>query len=600
MIYRPAELCISVYIKEKRLVLKRQFRYLKDSDFQRMNSNSKLEAEPCYCREAGMRKNFERIIFAVSVCVLVGVLFIQGMLYLRSLGFSEEPTLLSVAVEQPTAEDPQVLLEEPVVKKINLRSTENDPKSVEENLIPVELALAESSPFNEEPDESNSEGPVLKLPHADETRQPLNLEAQKPEFPALLKPTPAFPQTPGPLMPPLNAEPLQDSKKSSDSRDDQITRSIINEHLPHASKEELEIWFEELQGVPHKVASDMLSIRKMLQPKSVLNVPEAKGHPSLPGLTADSAQQPVSSPKAVSPDQSGFIGFSSKADHDELTQRLKPTVDALRLSRDVIVNNIANAGTVGFKRSYVEFESLPYEYLETPASEESKTEPPIAVGMGSHVLQTRISQTKGELIKTGRALDLAIEGKGFLQVKLAEKTAFTRSGRLTLDQQGRLCLDGSQRMYSIVPEIRVPNNAYSIQISDSGVVTVMVPIPEKREGKEQTVGQLSIVCFTDQSELVPRESCLFEATPRSGAPRVLTPGTKGAGLIRAGVLEASNVSISEELEALSQIKQRLDALKAVYLTEPNEPVQADLGLPAERIAQPGAKRLQRENRPVFK
>ena len=79
----------------------------------------------------------------------------------------------------------------------------------------------------------------------------------------------------------------------------------------------------------------------------------------------------------------------------------------------MIVNNIANAGTIGFKRSYVEFESLPYDYVQTPASEAAKSEPPIAVGMGSQVLQTRVSQTIGEMIETGRELDIAIKGQGF-------------------------------------------------------------------------------------------------------------------------------------------------------------------------------------------
>lgn len=547
-----------------------------------------------------MRKNFERIIFAVSVCVLVSVLFIQGILYLKSLGFSDEAPLISVAIAQPPRDVPPALSEEPVVEN---EETEVWLESVDENLIPVELALAESSPQDEIPNDFEDEpvlkGPVLKLPNADEATQPFKLEAKKPALPTLLKPAQKFPQTPSPLMPPLNAEPLQDAKKPSNSRKDQITRSIINEHLPNASEEELEIWFEELQGVPHKVASDMLSIRKMLQPKSVMKAaPEEKFQQPLPGFEVVSPQQPVSSSKTKQPDQTGFIGFSSKADRDELTQRLKPTVDALRLSRDVIVNNIANAGTVGFKRSYVEFESLPYEYLETPASEESKTEPPIAVGMGSQVLQTRISQTKGELIKTDRTLDLAIEGKGFLQVELGKKTVFTRTGRLMFNNDRRLCIRGSQRNYLVVPEIQLPPEAHSIQISDSGIMTAIVPHSDQET--EKTLGKLLVVCFADASELFPRASCLFEATPRSGVPRVLTPGTKGAGLIRAGVLETSNVSISEELEALALIKQRLDALKAVYLTEPHEPVQADLGLPAERIAQPGAQRLQRENRPILK
>jgi|GEM_PF-54055 len=558
-----------------------------------------------------MRKNFERIVFAVSVCVLGGVLFIQGILYLKQIGFAGGISPVTVAMEAAPRDFPDALSDTELSKQNDIAES---PFFIEEtllpvDLLPVELALAESNGPEEQSDafvsgEQAVNGPELKFPgineHEDEAAD--HLEADQPAVPLLLKPAQQFPQTPGPLMPPLNAEPVQDSKNHSDSREDRMTRSIIREHLPHASKEELEIWFEELQGVPHKVASDLLSIRKILQPKSVMKSPNQNWKQALPSFEVVAAP-PVSSP-AVSAsngsvsDQTGFIGFSSKADRDELMHRLKPTVDALRLSRDVIVNNIANAGTIGFKRSYVEFESLPYDYVETPASEESDTEPPIAVGMGSQVLQTRVSQTSGELIKTGRALDLAIEGQGFLQVKLGEKTAFTRTGRLMFDNERRLCIRGSQKNYLIVPEIQLPAEAHAIQISEAGVVTAVMSDPDQEQ--EQTVGTLSIACFVDPSELFPRESCLFEATPRSGAPRLLTPGVKQAGLVQAGVLETSNVSITEELGELALIKQRLDALKTVYLTEPHEPVQADLGLPAERIAQPGDQRLQQDNRPILK
>lgn len=545
-----------------------------------------------------MRKNFERIIFAVSVCVLSGVLFIQGILYLKDLGFADEASVVTVAIDRVPDEVPATLsVEETIGREADVWH-----RPIDQELIPVELALAEASD-EADSDEFASEspavnGPALQVPGIAEEAAIPELEATGPALPFLLKPAQELPQTPGALMPPLNAEPLSNSKKHSNSKADQMTRSIIRQHLPHASEDELQIWFEELQGVPHKVASDLLSIRKLLQPKSAMKTPIEKWEQPLAGFAGTVPPQPVSSTKNAHPEETGFIGFSSKADRDELMQRLKPTVDALRLSRDVIVNNIANAGTIGFKRSYVEFESLPYEYVETPASEESETEPPIAVGMGSQVLQTRVSQTNGELIKTGRALDLAVDGQGFLPVQLGEKTAFTRTGRLMFDSERRLCIRGSQINYRILPEIKMPADAHSMQISETGVVTAVVS--ENKQEQEQMVGEISLASFADASELFPRESCLFVATPRSGEPRMLTPGTKGAGLIHAGVLETSNVSIAEELEALSLIKQRLDALKTVYLTEPHEPVQADLGLPADRIARPGDQRLQRGNRPILK
>ncbi len=541
------------------------------------------------------------MIFAVSVCVLGSVLFVQGILYLKDLGFSNESSLVSVAIERPLLNKSTDDSDE-----LYLEHDSEEPSFLSDRALdPVELALAESDVEGsaESSDKASLvKGPVLKLPET-EPQPRLSVEAKKPRLPALLNPKAEFHQTPGPLMPPLNAEPLQGSRRNSKARQDQVTRSIIKDHLPDASREEREIWFEELQGVPHKVASDLLTIRKLLQPRSVtprsvLIEPDKKLSQALPGFEVVSPQQPLVALTGPNPDQTGFIGFSSKADRDELMQRLRPTVDALRLSRDVIVNNIANAGTIGFKRSYVEFESLPYDYVKTPASEESETAPPIAVGMGSQVLQTRIIQAEGELIKTGRPLDVAIEGQGFLQIQSGEKTLFTRTGRFILDQEFRLCIRGSQTNYLIEPVIQLSSEAHSIQITESGVVKAVVP--DTNQEKEQTMGQLLIAVFADASELFPREACLFEATPRSGVPRIVTPGKKGAGIMQAGYLESSNVSITEELVELASIKQRLDALKTVYMTEPDKPIQADLGLPAEQIAKPGAQQLERSRRPVLK
>lgn len=540
-----------------------------------------------------MRKNFERIIFAVSVCVLGGVLFIQGVLYLKDLGFADEAGPVTLALTQT-----------PQQQTVSLQKQTTEEQTIVDSLPGIELALAEANEdaATEATDSPAVAGPRLTLPESGDAGKILaNPESARPALPLLPELESEHPQTPGPLMPPLNAEPLANSAKPAptDAKSDELIRAIIKEHLPHATAEEQQIWFEELRGIPPKVANDMLAIRKLMQPKTALRMPE-EWESLKPDLQLAPPQpQSISSTHNRGGDQGGFIGFSSQADRDELLQRLRPTVDALRMSRDVIVNNIANAGTVGFKRLNVEFEALPYEYIETPASEKNSTAPSIAVGMGSQVMQTRLSQTPGELIKTGRQLDVAIEGLGFLQVTLGDKTLYTRAGRLMIDSQRRLCLRGSQQNFSLVPEIRIPKSAHSVQIRENGTVVASVT-GEKKTDEEQQLGTLNLACFADASELFPRESCLFEATTRSGAPRVLTPGQQGAGLLLAGMLEASNVSIAEELEALASIKQRVDALQTIYQLDALKPVQADLGPPSDRIARPEGQRLPRGNRPVIK
>ena len=182
-----------------------------------------------------------------SVCVLSGVLFIQGILYLKDLGLVEGSTPVALAFPQ----EARAIAAEPANSEAEFQEGHFPSET---NLEPVELALAESEDLAEgsaelTSDDATVNGPLLRTPGAiDNELSDDIVEQSDPEPPMLAKPIQDFLQTPGPLMPPLNAEPLADSQKRSDARDDKMTRSIIREHLPEATDEELQIWFEELRG----------------------------------------------------------------------------------------------------------------------------------------------------------------------------------------------------------------------------------------------------------------------------------------------------------------------------------------------------------------
>ncbi len=110
---------------------------------------------------------------------------------------------------------------------------------------------------------------------------------------------------------------------------------------------------------------------------------------------------------------------------------------------DVIGNNIANVNTVGFKGSSVNFADTFYQ-TTSPA-----TGPDVAtsaagsnakqIGLGSTVasITTNITE-QGGTSSTNRALDIAINGEGFLIVKSGGATYFTKSGALNVDTNGTL------------------------------------------------------------------------------------------------------------------------------------------------------------------
>ena len=84
---------------------------------------------------------------------------------------------------------------------------------------------------------------------------------------------------------------------------------------------------------------------------------------------------------------------------------------------EVIANNLANVNTTGFKRSRAHFEDLLYQTVQgstTVGSPEAGTTPAIQVGRGTHLSSVQRLHSQGALENTGRPLDLAIEGEGFL------------------------------------------------------------------------------------------------------------------------------------------------------------------------------------------
>jgi flagellar hook protein FlgE len=95
---------------------------------------------------------------------------------------------------------------------------------------------------------------------------------------------------------------------------------------------------------------------------------------------------------------------------------------------DVTANNIANADTVGFKSSRVEFADV---YASGGVSSNS-------IGEGVRVASTSQEFTQGNITTTGGALDLAISGNGFFTLNDASGPSYTRNGAFSEDNQGNV------------------------------------------------------------------------------------------------------------------------------------------------------------------
>jgi flagellar basal-body rod protein FlgG len=211
---------------------------------------------------------------------------------------------------------------------------------------------------------------------------------------------------------------------------------------------------------------------------------------------------------------------------------------------EVIANNLANVNTHGFKRSRAHFEDLLYQTIQGQqviGVPDADTAPAIQVGRGTRLAGVQRLHEQGPIEQTGRNLDVAIEGEGFMQVQLPTgDMAYTRDGSLQISDQGVLVTSGG---YAIQPPIRVPNDASQITISATGVVSVT----RGNDVQPTELGRIELARFANPSGLFSLGQNLLAPTAASGRPVIGFPGDEGMGRLQQGSLEGSNVEIVQEM-----------------------------------------------------
>ncbi|BAO44290.1 flagellar basal-body rod protein FlgG [Thiolapillus brandeum] len=209
-----------------------------------------------------------------------------------------------------------------------------------------------------------------------------------------------------------------------------------------------------------------------------------------------------------------------------------------------ISNNLANASTTGFKRSRAVFSDLLYQNLAQVGAQSSQdTQLPSGLNLGTGVrtVATEKLFTQGNIVQTGNALDVAIQGRGFIQVLMPDGSlAYSRDGTMQMDAQGQLV---TSMGYLIQPGITIPENAQSITVGSDGTVSVVTA----GTATPTQVGNIQLADFINPSGLQAVGDNLFVESASSGSPQTGTPGLNGLGTLIQGSLESSNVNTVEEL-----------------------------------------------------
>lgn len=220
---------------------------------------------------------------------------------------------------------------------------------------------------------------------------------------------------------------------------------------------------------------------------------------------------------------------------------------AQQLSVDTIANNLANVNTTGFKKAKIEFQDLLYENQRAigAVNAQGVTIPTeIQIGHGSTPVSVQKMFNQGDISNTGNPLDMAIDGDGFFQVVRNDGTlAYTRDGTFKVSADGRVVTSDG---LILDPEIQLPQETSEININLEGVISVILA----GETEPQEIGQIQIARFINPAGLENLGGNIYMPTAASGEPLVSNPGLDGAGTIRQGYAEMSNVQVVEEMVAM--------------------------------------------------
>ena len=210
----------------------------------------------------------------------------------------------------------------------------------------------------------------------------------------------------------------------------------------------------------------------------------------------------------------------------------------------VIANNLANANTTAFKAERANFATLAYQDARVAgqqATSESNYATGLNLGTGVAIQSTTSNLSQGSMTATGNTYDLAIQGSGYFAVAMpGGQIGYTRAGNFSLSAQGQIVTSDG---YAVQPAITVPAGSSSVTIGPDGTVSAIAP----GASAPSQLGQISVTTFINPGGLQSLSGNYLAETGASGAAQTGVAGQNGSGPISQGMLESSNVDVTEAL-----------------------------------------------------
>jgi flagellar basal-body rod protein FlgF len=213
-------------------------------------------------------------------------------------------------------------------------------------------------------------------------------------------------------------------------------------------------------------------------------------------------------------------------------------------------NNLANATTTGFRAQIDQFRAVPVQgaILPTRAFVVDST--------------TGSDFRAGAIQHTGRDLDVAVQGDGWIAVQAADGTeAYTRNGSLKMDENGVLQTGSGLTVLGDGGPLSIPPGR-NIAVAKDGTIS-LVPDGSAATGLT-SIGRLKLV-NPPEADLVRGDDGLFRL--RDGNPAEADPKVS----LISGALESSNVNVVDEMVNMISLARQFDMhMKLLQHAENND------------------------------
>lgn len=210
-------------------------------------------------------------------------------------------------------------------------------------------------------------------------------------------------------------------------------------------------------------------------------------------------------------------------------------------------HNLANASTNGFRADLTAFMS---RAVEGPGYASRAYATTSTVGW---------SRDGGALMTTGRDLDVAVNGEGWIAVQDVEgREAYSRAGDLRVDASGQLRNGSGLAVMGDAGPLAVPPNS-SLAIGTDGTISI-VPLGQGAE-TVATIGRIKLVNPTAET-LERGTDGLFRL--RDGTDAAPEAGVR----LATGALESSNVNAASAMVNMIELSRQFDLqLKSIRTAE---------------------------------